>query len=1015
MKKIVIILAISIAVLFAGCVSEEGSYKETEKMSEISKKYTSPLDIVPKSAEKVVYTKTEGFVNLLGEDSKIVNAYKKLIGKYGLSVDDIEYTIQADNTYILKGYGLDEYKFMDELGLDYEEKKYHGANMLINEDYDYAVAKYKNYLIHGNIDDVKRVIDTIKGDYPPITDKKEIKEILSKVDDGYAIANIGENYKGNVGVFIYPKGKNVKFVVVTVCNDVDDAKEIYEYAKEDLENELNEGNIKDYDIDRDGNIVVAEVIMSKEEFLGGYANELGLNFEDEIKDTNEYEDNTQTEEKSGFNHDNTNKVNKNINLEEPYNLIPNVFWASYVDVGKFSNVVKGKSVYNELNSILKCYGLSPNDVEFYMNLETANLIKTDKLTAEEYLKKLGYNYNEEYYDGATLLVYTTEVSDMVGEFAATNYKGYFIFGLKGGVEKVIDAINGKNNLVAEDENIREIINEMPKGCFAFKLYNQFDADGGEFYYDEGDKIVIKGLWICVNDEYAKKRKYIIENDYETYGYTDYNIEVDGNRVTTTLTIDKDEFGEYDGYTLVSSDWIGLKELENCENVSEKQIEKEQETEQKEQEFKNNNTGIESYELPLKWKEVEVAGMDGVMFDFGNKKVTFEDIHLYSHYTCKFNNPIIIDRNKIWCFGFRGGEYGYFTYNDNMGFDADIDDIVLIEMPYNVKAICDDIYGAGWFIEDDNGKLHHVIFDYPPKETIMDKTENVEIEIYGIKKDTVVANVDVDELISGVLNNGNNYKIVIGWKGNKLYLISMKKNKFENWAYNSDNKENYNEPFPPVQIKEFEFDGNVIDARSGPYDKYIVVATDNGLYVITVNKREPDEFKITDSLKANIECYAFETSSGSLVYYDGNKVYYTDIDVKFESDDSDIYYIARNYEGGLDIDGVTGLSITDNYNWLGTQVKVAGDGWIKTYNIEFEAKKDAEGNYVSDKEGNSIYIVKFEPKNVYYDEIYDKYYDIKVPFAGKYIYRSDNRDSKNGRVEFRVYTTDNKLYMFGTKW
>ncbi|WP_064496777.1 hypothetical protein [Methanocaldococcus jannaschii] len=1015
MKKFVIILTISIAVLFAGCVSEEGSYEES-KISE--KSISSPLDIVPKSSEKVVYTKTEGFVDLLGENSEIVNAYKELIGKYGLSVDDIEYTIQADNTYVLKGYGLDEYKFMDELGLDYKEEKYNGANMLINENHNYAVAKYKNYLIHGNTEDVKRVIDTIKGDYPSITEKKEIKDMLSKVDDDYVIANIGRNYKGYYGAFIYLKGRNVEFDVVAVYNDVDDAKEQYEYVKEELEDELDNGNIKDYDIDRDGNIVVAKVIMSKEEFLGDYANKLGLNFGNEIKYNTENEYNTQTKEKSEFNHDNTNKVNKNINLEEPYNLIPNVFWASYVDVGKFSKVVKGKGVYDELNSILKCYGLSPDDVEFYMNLETANLIKTDKLTAKEYLKKLGYSYNEEYYGGATLLVYTTEVSDMVGKFAATNYKGYFIFGLKGGVEKVIDAINGKNNLVTEDENIREIINEMPKGYFAFKLYNQFDADGGEFYYDEGDKIVIKGLWICIDDEYAKKRKYIIENDYENYGYTDYNIEVDGNRVTTTLTIDKDEFGEYDGYTLVSSDWIGLKKLENCENVNEEeenQINEEQQTnveneQQTEQQFENEDKETNTYELPLTWKELEVAGMDGVMFDFGNKKVTFED---WKYSPCEFRNPIIIDGNKIWCFGFSGGEYGYFTYNDNMGFDADVDDIILIEMPYNVKAVCDDFYGAGWFIEDDNGKLHHVIFDCP-KETIMDKTGNVEIDLAKIKKDVVVANVDVDELMAGAEDNKNNYKIVIGWKGNKLYLITMEKDKFEDWAYNSKYEDGFDEPFPPVQIKEFEFNGNIIDARSD-FRNYIIVATENGLYIITVYKREPDEFKITDSLKTNIECYAFDTGSGLLVYYDGSKVYYTDIKIKSESDNSDIYYIARNYEGGLNIDGVTGLSICHNYNWLGTQVEVAGDGWIKTYNIEFEAKKDAEGNSVYDENGNSIYIVKFEPKNVYYDEIYDKYYSISVPFAGKYIYRGDSGDSKNGRVEFRVYTTNNKLYLFGTNW
>ncbi|AIJ05428.1 hypothetical protein JH146_0579 [Methanocaldococcus bathoardescens] len=1038
MKKIVIaiILSISIAVLFAGCVSEEGGNYEETKGGE--KVISSLLDVVPKSSEKVVYTETEGFINLLGEDSKIVNAYKKLIGKYGLSVDDIEYTIQADNAYILKGYGLDEYKFMDELGLNYKEKNYKGANILVNEDYGYAVAKYKNYLIHGNVDDVERVIDTLSGDYPAITEKDEIKKILENVDDDYAVANIEEGNNAYYGAFIYPKGRDVKFEIVIVFDNIDDAKEQYQYMKEELENEKSDGNIKDYDIERDGNVVVADIIMSKDEFLGEYADSLGLNLGDiENNAENQYEQTYQNEEneKEEYKNKNTEKVN----VGEPFNLIPSVFWASYVDVDKFSNVVKGGYGYEKLKDVLKCYGLTPDDIEFYLSIApAANVIKTNKLNAYDYLKRLGCEYKEENYKGATLLIYKSPFSALDENEAVTNYRGYFIFGLEDNVKNIIDAINGETSLMIENDNIKEIISEISKGYFAFKLYDLFDSDGGEFYYEDGNDVVIKGLWIAMDEDYANKRANIIKEDYESNGYNDYNVKVEGNRVISELRISKEEFADYYGDELADVHWLGLHELENCKSSAEteelanneeqanieQQIEEQQTNmeEQKEQQFENKETNV--YELPLTWKEVEVAGMDGVMFDFGSKKVTFNDIYEYSHYTSDFEDPIIIDGNRLWSFGDFGGIYGNYyiwkSVDEGWGFDAEVDDIYLAEMPYNVKAMCYDMYGAGWFIADDNGKIHHVIFEEYNETT--DKTGNVKIYLLKPKVDVVVANLDVDELMAGISNNGKNYKIVLGWKGNKLYLITMDAKKFEDWAYNIQYTKGYSEPFPNVKIKEFDFDGNIIDARgeygAGNYQNYIVVATNNGLYIITVENREPDEFKITDALKTNIKVYAFDVYSGKLACSDGNNVYYTDIKSRYESENSDryVYYFGRNYEGALSLSGVTGLSITTNYNEFGTQLKVAGNGYIKTYNFEFESKKDAEGNYLYDENGDPIYIVKFVPKIVYYDgEVYDKYYDINVPFAGKYIYREDWGNSKSGRVAFRVYTTDNKLYLFGTAW
>ena len=121
MKKIFFAFLMSAVVLFAGCISEdEGSY-DTGKTT--VKSISSPLDIVPKSSEKVIYTETDGIIKLFWKDSKLINAYKKVAKNNGINVDDIEYTIQADNAYILKGYGLDEYKFMDNLGLKYKEKE----------------------------------------------------------------------------------------------------------------------------------------------------------------------------------------------------------------------------------------------------------------------------------------------------------------------------------------------------------------------------------------------------------------------------------------------------------------------------------------------------------------------------------------------------------------------------------------------------------------------------------------------------------------------------------------------------------------------------------------------------------------------------------------------------------------------------------------------------------------------------------------------------------------------------
>ena len=106
MKRIFFAFLMSMVVLFAGCISEdEGSY-DTGKTT--VKYISSPLDIVPESSEKVIYTETDGIIKLFGKDSKLINAYKKVAKNNGINVDDIEYTIQADDAYILKGYGLDE-------------------------------------------------------------------------------------------------------------------------------------------------------------------------------------------------------------------------------------------------------------------------------------------------------------------------------------------------------------------------------------------------------------------------------------------------------------------------------------------------------------------------------------------------------------------------------------------------------------------------------------------------------------------------------------------------------------------------------------------------------------------------------------------------------------------------------------------------------------------------------------------------------------------------------------------
>ena len=212
----------------------------------------------------------------------------------------------------------------------------------------------------------------------------------------------------------------------------------------------------------------------------------------------------------------------------------------------------------------------------------------------------------------------------------------------------------------ENDNIKEIISEMPKGYFAFKLYDLFDSDGGEFYYEDGNDVIIKGLWIAVDEDYANKRANSIKENYESNGYNNYNVRVEGNRVISELRISKKEFADDYGYELADVHWLGLHELENCKSSAEteelanneeqtniEQQTEEQQTnmeEQKEQQFENKETN--TYELPLTWKEVEVAGMDGAMFDFGSKKVTFRDIYEYSHHTFDFEDPIIIDGNRL---------------------------------------------------------------------------------------------------------------------------------------------------------------------------------------------------------------------------------------------------------------------------------------------------------------------------------------------------------------------------------
>jgi hypothetical protein len=976
MKKFIIATLLSITVLFAGCF--DGGEDESYKGSEII--YKIPLDFAPKSSEKVVYVETSGFVNLFGENSNIVYAYKELTKNIGTNIDDIEYTLQADNAYLLKGYNLDEYKFMNNLGLKYKEKEYNGANMLVNEDYDYAVAKYKNYLIHGNIDDVEKVIDTINEDYSSITSNEEVKEILSRVDDGYIIANIQE-YNGHyTGFFIYSEGDKVKYETVIIFDNSDEAKENYYNMEDELKREKDSGNIYDYDISRDGNIVEVRATLSKESFLNEFANTLGFEVNIENTNTNQEEFELDNKEKNTGEQNKEQTTVKFTNYHDDFNYFNNNFWMAkeWVTLNDAYNKIKVE------NGILDM----PVEETDRCGFVVSKSIPVEKGDIIKIKRKVKMHYANEYFDAGFELLET----DKEG-FELSDDRSHWTKPLGDGIFNIMYL---------------------------------------HYYYEPDGLPITDGVLVNRGDDYATfnlpfDEWFEEEITYNTAtGELTYSINGESKTVKAKplnkkyVRIMMHPYGWWTGHD-VKVDYIDIKVIKGNEEqkTEEQQTNIEQQTE--EQQFENKETN--TYELPLTWKEVEVAGMDGAMFDFGSKKVTFGDIYEYSNYGCDFKDPIIIDGNRLWSFGdfgrISGNYYNWKNIDEGFGFDAKVDDIYLAEMPYNVKAICYDMYGAGWFIADDNGKIHYVIFEEYNETT--DKTGNVKIYLVKPKVDVVVANLDVDELMAGIPNNGKNYKIVLGWKGNKLYLITMDAKKFEDWAYNSRYTKGYSEPFPSVKIREFDFDGNIIDARgeygAGNYHYYIVVATNNGLYIITVENREPDKFKIADTLKTNIKVYAFDVYSGILAYSDGNNVYYTDIKSRYESENSDryVYYFGRNYEGALSLGGITGLSITTNYNDFGTQLKVAGNGYIKTYNIKFESKTDAEGNSLYNENGDPIYVVKFEPKNVYYDEVYDKYYDIKVPFAGKYIFREDWGNSKSGSVAFRVYTTDNKLYLFGTAW